>query len=1056
MVAGVQRAKAQYVYKIKADTVRIYNTCDTAELVLQNRTQNVLGYLYNKGGGVTEFRALNPVDLIYKSNDTLYYRLSSGQIGSVKIGLSAAEQSSSFILNQNTAAQTSANAWISGYFKANTGYQSIRATAANGTGDYSILDLASGSNRWGLGRMGQEMGSNSGTDFVIKGYSDNGTEIGNYLKLTRVNKDATFGGHIKIGDSTVTTAATYFDYRSLNGTPITSSYGVGFTSGTSGGAGMTSVSGTGPGRSLIVPFNGTAPVFSSNGGASWDTVWHAGNHTKGNQFSQVFANGVVLSTLTTNASGHVTGLGVRTLTPADIGAAPSNLPLATVLSNGNIASNNIMLGDTSSTSNYAYFVSRKLNTGGYSQFMSIGLDSTGQIGMRKATPGNSGAKDKILYLPYGGTTLLYSPDNGTNRYGLWHAGNDGAGSGLDADLLDGKDAAGFIQNQASSPQAAANAWVSGSLSATTLYTSAPPGTPQHFFYTGTNQQVTTASRRWLFTFANADGTNVGSDFALQRCDNTGGVSGTPLFLQRSNGFVGINSTAPTDQLTVNGNSRTIGIIAAERPSTASTGYFAIKNANSLYRWSIGTSGVESTGAAGANFTVFAYDSSGNLLRSNDLFINRASGFVGIGTTTPDVKLQVIGSAKSNLLYTDVSTNVYHYLRTASGINRWAWGSTGAESTGDLGSNLTLYSFADAGTTKAAVMSFDRANTRVGINQAAPGQRLSVAGSFSATDSVILTKLTGSGLVKQTNGYLTTAVAGTDYVPATGGTGYIQNNPTATQSASFIINGTASFKTEAYTGSIYQNQVTSNYRSGMYVQSTGSINNVLTGAPANGFMWRWLSVDSGTLNYTSDANEKMRLTFDGRLGIGTNSPGTTLEVAGVAAVSGSANAFMWTDRTLAGNNKWQWYSSGGSTYLFDGLNQVNRVAVSNAGNVAIGKDAATAGYKLDVNGYVQSTGFYQSSLRSLKKDIQPFTASATKILDSAQVRTFVYKADSANITHIGFIADEVPDAMASPQRQGVDQANTTALLVKALQETTARLEAMEKRVAELEKQLKEKK
>jgi hypothetical protein len=49
---------SQNIYQIRADSVRIYNTCDTAELIIENRTQNVPGFLYNKGKGRTEFRKL--------------------------------------------------------------------------------------------------------------------------------------------------------------------------------------------------------------------------------------------------------------------------------------------------------------------------------------------------------------------------------------------------------------------------------------------------------------------------------------------------------------------------------------------------------------------------------------------------------------------------------------------------------------------------------------------------------------------------------------------------------------------------------------------------------------------------------------------------------------------------------------------------------------------------------------------------------------------------------------------------------------------------------------
>jgi hypothetical protein len=47
---------AQYVYTIKADSVKITNSCDTAELIIENHTQAVPGFLFNKGRGRTEFR----------------------------------------------------------------------------------------------------------------------------------------------------------------------------------------------------------------------------------------------------------------------------------------------------------------------------------------------------------------------------------------------------------------------------------------------------------------------------------------------------------------------------------------------------------------------------------------------------------------------------------------------------------------------------------------------------------------------------------------------------------------------------------------------------------------------------------------------------------------------------------------------------------------------------------------------------------------------------------------------------------------------------------------
>src|SRR5581483_4880389 len=58
---------AQYIYKIKADSVLITNDSCTAELNLENSTKNVPGFLFNKGRGRTEFRRA-----VLKINDSLY------------------------------------------------------------------------------------------------------------------------------------------------------------------------------------------------------------------------------------------------------------------------------------------------------------------------------------------------------------------------------------------------------------------------------------------------------------------------------------------------------------------------------------------------------------------------------------------------------------------------------------------------------------------------------------------------------------------------------------------------------------------------------------------------------------------------------------------------------------------------------------------------------------------------------------------------------------------------------------------------------------------------
>ncbi|MBO9204505.1 MULTISPECIES: hypothetical protein [Niastella] len=61
-MAHAQTPRTPYIYSIKADSVKITNTCDTAELIIENHTQTVPGFLYNKGLGRTEFRRITQFD----------------------------------------------------------------------------------------------------------------------------------------------------------------------------------------------------------------------------------------------------------------------------------------------------------------------------------------------------------------------------------------------------------------------------------------------------------------------------------------------------------------------------------------------------------------------------------------------------------------------------------------------------------------------------------------------------------------------------------------------------------------------------------------------------------------------------------------------------------------------------------------------------------------------------------------------------------------------------------------------------------------------------------
>jgi hypothetical protein len=158
-------AQQPYIYTIKADSVKITNTCDTAELIIENHTQNVPGFLFNKGKGRTEFRRG-----LLKITDSLY------------------------IVGGDTLRM---NPWLQGGNRFGT-------TGSFGTMDNNHIDFyTNGLQRGRWTNTGNfHLGSVSGYDYT--GYKmriiDNGSSINFVPKLSRSQDMINIGGYINNDD----------------------------------------------------------------------------------------------------------------------------------------------------------------------------------------------------------------------------------------------------------------------------------------------------------------------------------------------------------------------------------------------------------------------------------------------------------------------------------------------------------------------------------------------------------------------------------------------------------------------------------------------------------------------------------------------------------------------------------------------------------------------------------------------------------------------------------------------------------------------------------------
>lgn len=188
---------AQQIYQIRADSVRIYNTCDTAELILENRTQGVYGYLFNKGRGRTEFRKIR------------LEKIGTSQIAIT--GQDTLDLSAAFIKN-GTSTQAGSNFSISGSGTA-SGYTATQTVSNGGLGLGMNEGTDAASNtRWVIRRVNTEATGNVGNDFSIDRYSNTGSALGSAFSIKRSTGLVTMQGPVGIG---TTMPLAYLDVAGL-------------------------------------------------------------------------------------------------------------------------------------------------------------------------------------------------------------------------------------------------------------------------------------------------------------------------------------------------------------------------------------------------------------------------------------------------------------------------------------------------------------------------------------------------------------------------------------------------------------------------------------------------------------------------------------------------------------------------------------------------------------------------------------------------------------------------------------------------------------------------
>jgi hypothetical protein len=200
-----------------------------------------------------------------------------------------------------------------------------------------------------------------------------------------------------------------------------------------------------------------------------------------------------------------------------------------------------------------------------------------------------------------------------------------------------------------------------------------------------------------------------------------------------------------------------------------------------------------------------------------------------------------------------------------------------------------------------------------------------------------------------------------------------------------------------------------------------------------------------MHLQTNGTTKLYIDSSGLVGIGTTVPETKLEVWGDGRFGD------WSQPATIQGAKLHVHNNAGTgrSILVTDYSFPSTVAfvVEGGGDVGIGKADPT--HLLDVGNsgaYCDGGAWVNGSSRTFKDNIVALTdVQALDTLNELEPTSFTYKSDSDEV-YLGFIAEDVPELVATNDRKGIVTMDVVAVLTKVVQLQQAQIDALQEEMA----------